>query len=148
MDSRAIIEVIDNLESTSATASLSANQGRVLKGLIDAINVEDEVESYTYSNQKEGCILFKNGFMIQHGRVEITPVTANAPVYELVTFDVAYTYAPVVIVQPITNYPAVVHAAVRDGSPTSFKAYIQRDNLNTTGVEWVALGYKNVNASE
>ena len=35
MDTRAIIGVIDNLESTSVTDALSANQGRVLKELID-----------------------------------------------------------------------------------------------------------------
>lgn len=37
MNSRAIINVIDNLESTSITDALSANQGRVLKSLIDEI---------------------------------------------------------------------------------------------------------------
>ena len=43
MDSRAIIEVIDNLESTSATSALSANQGRVLKGLIDGISSDSDL---------------------------------------------------------------------------------------------------------
>lgn len=37
MDSRAIINVIDNLESTSATDALSANMGRELKELIDNV---------------------------------------------------------------------------------------------------------------
>ena len=37
MNSRAIINVIDSLESTSITDALSANQGRVLKSLIDEI---------------------------------------------------------------------------------------------------------------
>jgi hypothetical protein len=37
MDTRAIIGVIDNLTSNSTTDALSANQGRVLKGLIDNI---------------------------------------------------------------------------------------------------------------
>ena len=37
MDSRAIIGVIDSLDSTSITDALSANQGRVLKELIDDI---------------------------------------------------------------------------------------------------------------
>lgn len=41
MDSRAIIGIIDNLESTSTTDALSANQGRVLKNLIDEIEPVD-----------------------------------------------------------------------------------------------------------
>ena len=48
MDSRAIIGVIDNLESTSITDALSANQGRVLKELIDdasSVNVVNNLSS-------------------------------------------------------------------------------------------------------
>lgn len=41
MDSRAIIGVYDGLDSTSTTDALSANQGRVLKGLIDNIGDVD-----------------------------------------------------------------------------------------------------------
>lgn len=37
MESRAIINVIDNLNSTSVTDALSANQGRVLKGMINNV---------------------------------------------------------------------------------------------------------------
>lgn len=36
MDNRAIVGVIDNLESDSTTDALSANQGRILKGMIDS----------------------------------------------------------------------------------------------------------------
>ena len=43
MDSRALISIIDNLESTSITDALSANQGRVLKQLIDGIDLTDYV---------------------------------------------------------------------------------------------------------
>ena len=39
MEARAIINVIDNLESTSEIDALSANQGRVLKGFIDDLDV-------------------------------------------------------------------------------------------------------------
>ena len=35
MENRAIIGIVDNLESTSTTDALSANQGRVLKEMID-----------------------------------------------------------------------------------------------------------------
>ena len=42
MDSRAIINIVDNLESTSVTDALSANQGRVLKNLIDNIPINEK----------------------------------------------------------------------------------------------------------
>lgn len=37
-------DVVDGLTSTSATTPLSANQGKVLKGLIDGINVGTDPE--------------------------------------------------------------------------------------------------------
>lgn len=39
METRAIINVIDNLDSTSVTDALSANQGRVLNGMITPKNI-------------------------------------------------------------------------------------------------------------
>lgn len=39
MDSRAIVNVIDSLDSTDTTAALSANQGRILKEMIDDKNI-------------------------------------------------------------------------------------------------------------
>lgn len=41
MQSRAIVNVVDNLTSESTVDALSANQGRVLKGLIDNIKTGD-----------------------------------------------------------------------------------------------------------
>lgn len=43
MDTRAIIGVVDNLTSTSTTDALSANQGRVLKGLVDGL--QDDISN-------------------------------------------------------------------------------------------------------
>lgn len=54
--SSGVIDIVDNLTSTSTTAALSANQGRVLKGLIDGIDVGDidlsgySKTSHTHSN--------------------------------------------------------------------------------------------------
>lgn len=42
MSKRAIVEVIDNLISESTTDALSANQGRILKELIDSITSKDK----------------------------------------------------------------------------------------------------------
>lgn len=42
----AAVSVVDNLNSTSATDALSANQGRVLKGLVDAKAESSELSNY------------------------------------------------------------------------------------------------------
>lgn len=63
MDSRAIINVIDNLESTSLTDALSANQGRVLKEMIDDVSNVEVVNNLTSTSAtaalsaKQGKIL-------------------------------------------------------------------------------------------
>lgn len=47
-------DVVDNLTSTSTTAPLSANQGKVLKGLIDGVGVgTDPSVTQDISNLKE-----------------------------------------------------------------------------------------------
>lgn len=47
-------DVVDNLTSTSTTAPLSANQGKVLKGLIDGVEVgTDPSVTQDISNLKE-----------------------------------------------------------------------------------------------
>ena len=55
MQSRAIVEVIDNLTSESATAALSANQGRVLKELI-----EDAIEEAKSSIKAGDTLNYKD----------------------------------------------------------------------------------------
>lgn len=51
MQSRAIVNVIDELTSESTVDALSANQGRVLKGLIDSANGVDVVNNLTSTSE-------------------------------------------------------------------------------------------------
>ena len=60
MDSRAIINIVDNLESTSATDALSANQGRVLKELIEATNEKNIMTAKLDSNVTTVAGLYTN----------------------------------------------------------------------------------------
>ena len=140
MNNRAITNVVDNLNSTSSVDALSANQGRVLKGMIDAKEV---IQSYTHSG-KNGAIQYTNGFLIQHGRVDITPTEANTPVYQQVAFNIPYDETPIVLTQVITSNPALVFASSRDTNVNGTKIYVNRDSTHSTGVEWVAYGYKDV----
>lgn len=49
----------DNLTSTSTSDSLSANQGKVLKGLIDIKANSSDLSSYTYKNQAISLVQFQ-----------------------------------------------------------------------------------------
>ena len=49
-----VIDIVDNLTSTATTAALSANQGRILKGLIDNIDLDGvEVDLSNYYTKEE-----------------------------------------------------------------------------------------------
>lgn len=49
----------DNLTSTSTSESLSANQGRVLKGLVDGKANSSDLSSYPYKNQAVSLVQFQ-----------------------------------------------------------------------------------------
>lgn len=51
MDSRAIINIIDSLDSTSVTDGLSANQGRVLNEKIKAFNIIRDITGLNLNEQ-------------------------------------------------------------------------------------------------
>lgn len=60
MNSRAIVNVVDNLTSESTVDALSANQGRVLKGLIDNANGVNVVDNLT-STSSTSALSAKQG---------------------------------------------------------------------------------------
>jgi hypothetical protein len=70
MSERAIIEVIDSLDSTSGTNALSANQGRVLKEMIDTINAKDIITiKLEDSFNEESGGTYKNVPMILYNKI-------------------------------------------------------------------------------
>lgn len=94
---------------------------------------------------RSGRVHFSNGLLIQWGNVTITP-TANTPTAKAVTFDVAYTDAPVVLTTAYTTVPgtSVLGDAAANITTTGFNAYITRNGATNTGVMWVAIGYRAV----
>nr|DAK12194.1 MAG TPA: hypothetical protein [Caudoviricetes sp.] len=76
MDTRAIIGVIDNLTSNSTTDALSANQGRVLKGLID--NIGSDLPLLVGTDSKVIVIdNLVNGVYMLTGKYKYTNKTAT-----------------------------------------------------------------------
>lgn len=54
-----VMNIIDNLTSNSSTDALSANQGRILKELIDSINVEVDLTNYYTKPQTDALMSTK-----------------------------------------------------------------------------------------
>lgn len=92
---------------------------------------------------RSGRVHFSNGLLIQWGNVTITPV-ANTPTAKAVSFDVAYTDAPVVLTTAYTTVPgtSVTGNAAANITTTGFDAYVTRTGTTNSGVMWVAIGYK------
>lgn len=81
MDTRAIIGVIDNLTSNSTTDALSANQGRVLKGLID--NIGSDLPLLVGTDSKVIVIdNLVNGVYMLTGKYKYTNTTATGTTSE------------------------------------------------------------------
>ena len=70
------VDVIDNLTSTDTDKALSANQGKVLKELIDAVPVVNVVDSLTSTSSTEA--LSSNQGKVLNDKVESK---MNAPIY-------------------------------------------------------------------
>ena len=92
---------------------------------------------------KAGKCYFSNGILIQWGDTSITPV-ANTPTSKAVSFSTSYTDIPVVMVTAVTTAPgtSVTGAAAANVTETGFNCYVTRTNTTSTGVMWVAIGYK------
>lgn len=92
---------------------------------------------------RTGRVQFSNGLLLQWGVEAITPV-ANTPTGKAVTFPVAYTSIPMVIVSALTTVPGttVTGSGAAEITTTGFDAYVTRTNTTSTSIGWVAIGYK------
>lgn len=77
-------DVVDGLTSTSATTPLSANQGKVLKGLIDGIDVGTDPEVTQDINQLKTQMGTANSNI---GKLQTQMGTANSNISELQSSD-------------------------------------------------------------
>lgn len=139
MQSRAIVEVIDNLVSTSATDALSANQGRILKNLVDD---KLSVKEFTHGDRTMTLYL-SNGLLIQIGNTLITPEEENARTYKTITFPKGYSEIPYVLVSLATAYPSAVKASCSANTKTEATFVLDRDTISQTAIRWLAIGYRN-----
>lgn len=87
-----------------------------------------------------GQIRHANGFMMQWGRVSITPDAANVTKSVDITYPIEFTHAPIVHAYSHTSAPTVVSVSANTGSVTGMTIYLTRSNLIATWVSWIAIG--------
>lgn len=140
MNSKAIINIVDSLDSTSTTDALSANQGRILKELV---NGNLNVEEFTHSDRTI-VLHLSNGLLIQTGNTIITPEEENTRTFKTITFPKSYDEIPIVLVSLATAYPSVIKAACSANTTTQATFVLDRDTISNTAIRWFAIGYKSI----
>lgn len=100
------------------------------------------VEGFTtYSTTGySGQVRHANGFMMQWGRVSITPDAANQTKSVTINYLVEFVHAPAVVAHPHTSAPTVVDVSAGTSSVSGFTIYLTRTNTTATWVTWFAIG--------
>lgn len=96
----------------------------------------------------DGYVWDSSGYLVQWGRVTITPDAANTVTNAKVTFKKPFDYQPKVSADPNVSYPNLVTSSVGggttiDASKQSMIIYMTRTNTAATTFQWEAKGYKN-----
>ena len=96
----------------------------------------------------EGYVWDSNGYLVQWGRVTITPSAANTVTSATITFKKPFDNQPKVSADPNVAYPNLVTCSVGggttvDASKQSMIIYMTRTNTAATIFQWEAKGYKN-----
>lgn len=96
-----------------------------------------------------GYIWFRNGLLIQWGKVVVTPTAANTVTSLNVNYPISYDKVPDMKVIPQVQYPDLVTTSVGMGTTveagrTSFIVYMTRTNTSSTTFQWRSVGFKEV----
>lgn len=78
---------------------------------------------------------------IQVGTVSITPSAANTPTSVTVTFPIAFSAIPYVVISAATGVPGttVTGWAADTETTTNFRATVTRTNTTATVLRWIAI---------
>lgn len=95
-----------------------------------------------------GYVWDSSGYLVQWGKVSITPNTANTVTNVKVTFKKTFDFQPKVSANPNAAYPNLITSSVgsettMDASKQSMIIYMTRINTVATIFQWEAKGYKN-----
>lgn len=110
-------DIVDNLAGNIKGKVLDSTQGAALKTQVDTLN-----ESLKY------------------GSVSLALTTPNVTATIHVNFDKAFVKQPSVTVTPVTSAPNICFAAVTNVTTTGFDIRLNRNDLLSTWIYWIAIG--------
>lgn len=95
------------------------------------------------NNSLSGTYKTKEGLLIQWGSVNVTASTSGTPEKVDITFPVAYSKIPVIMVSVSSAVPGTSITGYSHGSDTTTgtSLYVTRTNTTSTGTRWLAIGY-------
>ena len=89
-----------------------------------------------------GRVRFANGFLIQWGRVSITPTAANTITSQVIKFPVAYTSSPICQVSANSAAPNILTCSYT-ADADELTLSMTRTNTTATWISWTAFGISN-----
>ena len=98
--------------------------------------VGDGAQGYFLLNGGESV----NPVLVQWGRVNVTPTTANTVFTQKVNFNYLFNGNPFVATEKVTSGPDVVYANAGSITPDGFMIYLKRPTVTATNIMWVAIG--------
>lgn len=105
---------------------------------------------YLYSHSdSSGYIWFKNGFLIQWGRIAVAPSEINTDITARLTYTYTYDDVPDIHVTPITATPSINNVSCGGGttivlSKQGMNVYLNSQTTKAVNVNWTAKGHKSV----
>lgn len=103
------------------------------------------IEALFNHGENSGSFRLNNGFLIQFGKVSITPTAANTTYNMAVKFPVAYTKKPAVFIIGQSSAPQNFSFAIGQGGTDvdAFDIYINRTTATATSFHWMSVGVAN-----
>lgn len=86
-----------------------------------------------------GRVRFANGFLIQWGRVSITPTAANEVTEVTINYPVAFSTSPICQVSPNSSVPHYLTCSY-SANATALTLAMTRINTTATWISWTAFG--------
>ena len=87
----------------------------------------------------EGHVRFANGFLIQWGRVSITPSAANTITSKEIQYPIAFGAPPVAQISPNAGVPNYLTCSYSSNA-TGLTIHMTRINTTATWFSWIAVG--------
>ena len=103
-----------------------------------------EAEVSSSSSDKVGSIRYASGLLIQWGAVTITPSAVNTPTFATVTFPTPYKSIPFAVPSADTSVPGIslLGVSINNLSATEFEVVLTRNDLTSTHIRWMAIGFE------